>query len=66
MIGCSARAVNTDIVVDENENENIKWFTLEQVKAMLKESNGTGLRVPGTFAVANFIIQHVVKEAESP
>lgn len=63
MIGCYGKAENTDIVLDEDENEDVKWFTLAEVKAMLEETRENKLRVPGPFAVANFIIQQAVQQS---
>ena len=63
MIGCFGKAENTEIVLDEEENEDVKWFTVEEIKSMLeKTQDDTQTRVPGPYAVANYIIRQVVNQ----
>ncbi len=38
MIGCIARALNEDIVVDHTELEDARWFSRDEARLMLRAS----------------------------
>jgi NAD+ diphosphatase len=56
MIGCSARALNEDIVVDHSELEDARWFTREEAALMLTRTHPDGLAGPHPFAIAHHLL----------
>ena len=56
MIGCSARALNEDVVVDHSELEDARWFTREEAALMLKRTHPDGLAGPHPFAIAHHLL----------
>lgn len=56
MIGCSARAVSEDIVVDHTELEDARWFTREEAALMLTRTHPDGLAGPHPFAIAHHLL----------
>ena len=56
MIGCSARAVSEDIVVDRMELEDARWFTREEAALMLTRTHPDGLAGPHPFAIAHHLL----------
>lgn len=56
MIGCTARATTTDIVVDRNELEDARWFTREEAVAMLARQHPEGLTGPHPVAIAHHLL----------
>ena len=57
MIGCFARADDTEIVVDTTELEDARWFSRAEVKAMLAGTHADGLSVPKPFAIAHHLLR---------
>ncbi|WP_244817901.1 NAD(+) diphosphatase [Caballeronia sp. Lep1P3] len=57
MIGCLARATEAEIVVDEKELEDARWFTREEVVAMLDGTHPQGLSAPKPFAIAHHLLK---------
>ncbi len=62
MIGCHAQAVSDDIVIDRAELDDARWFTREEVAAMLMRRHPDGLTTPPTVAIAYHIIRAWVEE----
>jgi NAD+ diphosphatase len=56
MIGCSARALNEDVVVDHSELEDARWFTREEAALMLTRTHPDGLAGPHPFAIAHHLL----------
>src|SRR4051812_3426269 len=56
MIGCSARAVSEDIVVDHSELEDARWFDRAEASLMLKRTHPDGLAGPHPFAIAHHLL----------
>ena len=56
MIGCHANAVTTEIVKDDHEMDDVRWFSRDEVQLAL-EGKSTGLRVPGPTAIAHHLIK---------
>jgi NAD+ diphosphatase len=56
MIGCLARAATTQIVIDEDELEDARWFPREECRAMLAGEHSGKLYCPPPMAIANFIL----------
>ncbi len=57
MIGCFARALNRDIVVDGEELEDARWFTRDEVMAMFDKRHPEGLSAPMPMAIAHHILR---------
>ena len=57
MIGCLAEARTTQIVVDHHELEDARWFTRDEVKAMLAGQHPEGLVCPVPMAIAHHIVR---------
>jgi NAD+ diphosphatase len=56
MIGCTARALNEDIVVDRNELEEARWFDRAELELMHKRKHPDGLFAAHPFAIAHHLI----------
>ena len=56
MIGCTARALNEDIVVDRAELEDARWFDRAEATLMLKREYPDGLAGPHPFAIAHHLV----------
>lgn len=56
MIGCHAEAVSTEITPDEDELEDCRWFSRDEVRLMLAGEHPDGLITPPRMAIANRII----------
>jgi NAD+ diphosphatase len=61
MIGCHAKALSRDVVVDHNELEGARWFDREEVISMLARSHPEGLITPVPIAIAYHIIREWVE-----
>jgi NAD+ diphosphatase len=57
MIGCHAEALTTDIVRDEAELSDCRWFSRAEVKTMIARTHGDGLFLPPPFAIAHQLIK---------
>jgi NAD+ diphosphatase len=66
MIGCYAEALDTDLVIDHTELEDLRWFSRDEVAAMLARRHAGGLTAPPSIAIANFIIRGWVEESWRP
>jgi len=62
MIGCHAEAVTRDIVVDRTELEDARWFSKDEVAAMLLRRHPQGLTTPPPVAIAHHIVRAWVEE----
>jgi len=56
MIGCAARALNEDIVVDRAELEDARWFNRDEVALMHRREHPDGLFAAHPFAIAHHLI----------
>jgi NAD+ diphosphatase len=61
MIGCHARALSRELVVDLNELEGARWFDREEVASMLARQHPEGLITPVPIAIAYHIIREWVE-----
>jgi NAD+ diphosphatase len=61
MIGCHARALTTDIRIDDEEMTDVRWFDRHQVRLALKGEN-VDLRVPAPIAIAHHLIKAWVED----
>ncbi len=57
MIGAIAQAETTEITRDEEELEDCRWFTREEVNAMVDRNHPQGLMIPPRMAIANHLIR---------
>jgi NAD+ diphosphatase len=57
MIGCFAEATTHDIVIDRTELEDARWFSKDEVTAMLLRRHDDGLTTPPPMAIAHHIIR---------
>ncbi|XP_027023190.1 peroxisomal NADH pyrophosphatase NUDT12 isoform X1 [Tachysurus fulvidraco] len=58
MIGCFAVAVSTDIKVDENEIEDARWFTRQEVIDALVKGHQAVFSMPPRQAIAHYLVKH--------
>jgi NAD+ diphosphatase len=65
MIGCFAQSSDTDIVVDRKELEDARWFSRQEVAAMLAGTHADGLSAPKPFAIAHHLLRAYVEKGES-
>jgi NAD+ diphosphatase len=65
MIGCHAAAVSTEITVDRSELEDARWFSRDEVVAMLLRRHPEGLTVAHPIAIAYHIIRAWVEADRS-
>ena len=56
MIGCEATAATTEIIRDEEEMEDVRWFHKNEVRLALEERNPR-LMLPGPIAIAHHLIK---------
>lgn len=61
MMGCVAWAETTDIVIDENEIAEARWFTREEAAQMLAGKHPDGLTAPGRHAIAYRLVTSFVE-----
>jgi NAD+ diphosphatase len=57
MIGCHAEAVSEDVVIDESEIEDARWFDRAELKSMLLRQHPLELSAPPPIAIAHHIIR---------
>jgi NAD+ diphosphatase len=57
MIGCHAEALTLEVTPDEVELEDCRWFSRDEVKAMLAGTHPDGLKCPPQIAIASHIIR---------
>jgi NAD+ diphosphatase len=56
MIGCTARALNDEIVVDRTELEDARWFNRDEARLMITRKHPDGLAGPHPFAIAHHLV----------
>jgi NAD+ diphosphatase len=56
MIGCHAEAISDDVVIDESEIEDARWFDRAELKSMLLRQHPLELSAPPPIAIAHHII----------
>ncbi|RXN28625.1 peroxisomal NADH pyrophosphatase NUDT12 [Labeo rohita] len=58
MIGCHCVATTTDIKVDQNEIEEARWFTRQQVMDALVKDKRAVFIMPPRQAIAHYLLKH--------
>jgi NAD+ diphosphatase len=61
MIGCHAEALNDNIKMDANELVDARWFSKDELAAMLMRKHPEGLTCPPPVAIAHHIIREWVE-----
>jgi NAD+ diphosphatase len=64
MIGCQAEALSPDIVVDETELEDCRWFGRDEARAMIEGRHEQGFFAPNTMAIAHTLLAHWLAEGQ--
>jgi NAD+ diphosphatase len=57
MIGCFGEALDGDIVFDGRELEDCRWFSRDEVRAILAGNHPDGLTAPPPGAIASHLIR---------
>jgi NAD+ diphosphatase len=57
MIGCLARATSFDISRDDEELEDARWFSREEVRAMFEKRHPEALLAPNRMAIAHHLVK---------
>jgi NAD+ diphosphatase len=62
MIGCHAKALTDEIVIDKSEIEEARWFDREELKLMLSRKHPQGLTAPPPIAIAHHLVSAFVEK----
>lgn len=62
MIGCIGEALADALTIDREELEDARWFSREEVAAMLADRHPGGLRVPPPVAIAHHLVRIYLEE----
>lgn len=65
MIGVHCEAVSEDIRFEENELEDCRWFTRDDVKMMIADQHPQGFKCPPSRAIAHALIRAWVSRPEA-
>lgn len=57
MIGCFGEALNDDIAFDGKELEDCRWFSRDEVLAIMRGEHGDGITIPPPGAIASHLIR---------
>jgi NAD+ diphosphatase len=57
MIGCHGEAISRDIVRDERELEDCRWFDRDEIRTILAGEHPDGITAPPPIAIANRLIR---------
>ena len=58
MIGCIARATTFEVARDDEELEEARWFSREEVRAMYEKRHPDGLMFPNRMAIAHHLLKY--------
>lgn len=61
MIGLLGEALNIEIVIDEGELADARWFTQAEARSMLDETHPDGYTAPPPLAIAHHLLQSFLK-----
>lgn len=62
MIGCFARALGENIVVDAVELEDARWFSRDEAARMMAGNHATGLSAPKPYAIAHHLLKAFIED----
>lgn len=65
MIGAIAEAESTEITRDEEELEDCRWFSRDEIVQMIERNHPQGLTIPPRMAIANHLIRAFVGRSDS-
>ncbi len=57
MVGCWAEALSRDVILDEEELWDARWFSRDEVRQMMAEEHPECLTVPGSHSIAYALIR---------
>ncbi len=57
MIGCFVEALSRTVTVDKVELEDARWFSRDEVRAMLEKRHPDGLAAPIPMAIAHHLVK---------
>lgn len=57
MIGCFAQALSREILIEEAELEDARWFERHEIAAMLERTHAGGLFAPPPMAIAHVLMR---------
>jgi NAD+ diphosphatase len=63
MIGCYARALTTEINLDQQELSDARWFTRSEVRDALARRGPPELRLPPPLAIAHQLVKSWIEQA---
>jgi NAD+ diphosphatase len=63
MIGCYARALTTEINLDQQELSDARWFTRNEVRDALMRRGSPDLRLPPPLAIAHQLVKSWIEQA---
>ena len=66
MIGCSREATTDELDIDHNELEDARWFTRDEVRAMVEQRHPDGLTRPPPIAIAHNLMRAWAVDGEEP
>lgn len=58
MIGCHARALGSDLIIDTTELDDARWFTRSEIEAALAGDPRAAFQPPPRFAIARTLLEH--------
>ena len=58
MIGCTARALGSELTIDRTELDDARWFTREEVALALAGDAAAPFLPPPKFAIAHTLLEH--------
>ena len=61
MIGCLAYATSNEITVDTHEIEEARWFSLDEIDAIVKSQHPDKVTIPTERTIANQLINYFIK-----
>lgn len=62
MFGCFAEALAQDITIDRDEMEDGRWFSRDEVTAMMTGHHPNGFTLPPAGAIAHFLIREWLEQ----
>jgi NAD+ diphosphatase len=62
MIGCFARAVDENIIVDTTELEDARWFSRAEAALLLSGDHSAGLVAPKPYTIAHHLLKAFVQD----
>ncbi len=62
MLGCRAEALSREIVMDAAELEDCRWFSRDEVRAMIEGRHEQAFQAPNSLAIARRLLDHWLAE----